>query len=142
MQKKFTKFLKIYLVFLLVALAVNLTLELIVPTPEKAKIVSEYGLNYFLTHHARRIIIFYLGFSAIGALILLYKKYSFLKMGFLSFIIGFIFEFTFMQPDWVQNIYALEISGAVIATVIISALYWFVPWSVPVLIGKKLKFLV
>jgi len=115
-------FVKIYLVFVLFAMLINLLLEIflrfIVKIPEPLDI--------------RGIIIFFLIFNFFGALILLYKDYNARMMGGLSLIFGLILEFTFMKPEWVLKIYALEISGETIAPLIISSIaYWFPAWAIP-----------
>ncbi len=122
---KLVKFFKIYSVFMAIALAINLSLEMLIPTPEEK--------------NALVIVVFYLLFNLIGSSIFLFKSYRPLKMGTLSFVLGFIFEFTFMRPDWVQSIYALSIGGDVISAVIVSAIYWFIPWGVPAYIIRHLK---
>ena len=123
MKDKAVKFLKIYLVFMAVALAINLSMEMLIPTPEEK--------------HASGIIMFYSLFSVAGSAIFLFKDYRPVIMGMLSFILGFIFEFTFMRPDWVMKIYALQIGGGEIVAVFVSAIYWFIPWGVPAYIIKK-----
>lgn len=122
MKEKLVKFLKIYIVFFIVAMLINLTMELTIPTPEEK--------------NAFAIVFFYALFSLPGALVLLLKNYKPWIMGLLSLGIGFFFEFSFMRPDWVMNIYALNI-GASILSAIISAIYWFIPWSVPAFILQK-----
>ena len=117
MKDKLIKFVKIYFVFILIALLINLTMEMTIPTPEEK--------------NAAGIAMFYMLFSLPGSLVLLLKNYKPLIMGFLSLVIGFIMEFTFMRPDWVMKIYTVQIGGDVIGAVIISAIYWFIPWSVP-----------
>jgi len=125
MKEKLFRFLKVYAVFMAVALVINLPMEMLIPTPEEK--------------HASGIIIFYSLFNLAGSAVFLFKNYKHLMMGLLSFILGFVFEFTFMRPDWVMNIYAFNITGEIILTVIISAVYWFIPWGVPAYIIKKFK---
>lgn len=140
MKKEALRLLKTYLIFLLVAVLINLTLELIVPTPERAATVAEHGLAYFLKTHTINVMIFYAIFSLIGAVIFVLKNYDALRMGVLSFIVGFILEFLMMRPDWVGEIYALNIDMGIIVAVLISAAYWFVPWSLPAyMIHKYVK---
>jgi hypothetical protein len=111
------KFLKVYLVFWVCAAALNLPMELIF-TPEK--------------FDATGIMVFYGLFSIPGALIFFKKNYQPRRMGILSFITGFVMEFALLfNADWVRNIYALKIGGAVIVAVVISAFYWFVAWGAP-----------
>ena len=123
MKDRIIRLLKIYAVFIMVALLINLTMELTIPTPEEK--------------NAFAIVFFYLLFSLPGSLVLLFKNYRPLKMGLLSFVIGFIFEFAFMRPDWVMKIYSLTAGPDVIGAVIISAVYWLIPWSVPTYILQK-----
>ncbi len=116
------KLVKIYLIFVLSAVLINLLLEIffrfIVRIPEPLDI--------------RGIVVFFLIFNFFGALILLYKDYNARMMGFLSLIFGLILEFIFMKPEWVLKIYALEIGGETIAPLIISSiLYWFPAWAIP-----------
>lgn len=124
MMKKveFTKFLKIYLIFILSALMINLLLEIsfrvVFKIPEPLDIFG--------------IIIFFSIFNFFGSLIFFHKNYEARKMGLLSLLFGQILEFTFMKPEWVLKFYALEISGETIAPFIISSLiYWFPAWAIP-----------
>ena len=129
---KIINFLKIYLVFFLSALMINLLLEislrLVFKIPEALDI--------------RGIIIFFSIFNFFGSLMLFFKKYDARKMGLFSLIFGQFLEFTFMKPEWVLKIYALEIGGDVLAPFIISSLlYWFPAWAIPsYLIHKFMKY--
>lgn len=114
---KIVRFLKIYFVFVSIALLINLSIEMLIPTPEQKNAIG--------------IIMFYIIFSFIGSSVFFFKNYTYRRMGLLSLLLGFIFEFTFMRPAWVYDIFALKITFGVILTVIISALYWFIPWGVP-----------
>ena len=122
MKAKLLKFLKIYIAFFLVAMLINLTMELTIPTPEEK---NAFG-----------IITLYILFSLPGSLIFLFKNYKPQIMGLFSLVIGFFFEFAFMRPDWVMKIYALNI-GESIGAVIISAIYWFIPWSIPTYVLQR-----
>ena len=122
MKDRVIKFLKIYAVFFLFALLVNLSLEiglrLIFQIPEPLDV--------------RGIIMFFSLFNFFGALIFFYKKYRARKMGLLSLIFGDICEFTFMKPEWVQSIYALKINmDAIMPFIISSVIYWFPAWTIP-----------
>ena len=122
------KFLKIYGVFFLFALLINLLLEivlrLILWIPEPLDI--------------RGIIIFFSIFSFFGSLIFFYKSYRPKKMGLLSLLFGQICEFTFMRPEWVQNFYALKINmDAIMPFIFSSIIYWFPAWLVPSYIIHK-----
>ncbi len=123
MKDRIINFLKIYLVFMAFALLINLSMEMLIPTPEEKD--------------ASGIITFYMVFNLVGSVILLVKNYEPKLMGMFSLFIGFVFEFAFMRPDWVQNIYALNIEVGVIIAVIISAIYWFVPWGIPSYIAHR-----
>jgi hypothetical protein len=117
------KFLKIYAVFMLFALAVNLSMELLIPTPEQKQPLG--------------IIMFYLLFNIPGSVVFLKKSYDPLRMGLLSLVLGFVFEFTFMLPDWVRRIYAFNIDGGVIVAIAVSAFYWFIAWGAPSYVFQK-----
>jgi hypothetical protein len=106
-------------------------MEILLPIPEKEKIIAEHGWAYFIQYQLSAIVVFYTIFNFIGNVIFLFKNYKPVKMGMLSLIVGFILEFAFMKPDWVQNIYAIKIGEAVVGAVIISALYWFIAWGIP-----------
>ena len=103
------KFLKIYIVFILFALLVNLSMEVMIPTPEEKQMTG--------------IIMFYLIFSFFGSLIYILKSYRPVKMGMLSFVIGFIMELIFMRPQWVLKIFGLNIGGDVIVAALVLSLY-------------------
>lgn len=77
------------------------------------------------------ILTFYSIFDLAGTMILLKKGYGSREMGILSLIFGFIFEFLWMRPDWVQDLSSLRITGGVVVAVIVSAFYWFAAWGVP-----------
>jgi hypothetical protein len=116
-KERLVRFVKIYLVFILFALLVNLSMELLIPTPEEKQ--------------ATGIIMFYMIFNLFGSLIYHLKSYRPFKMGLLSLLIGFILEFSFMRPDWVLKIYAFSIGGDVIGAVIVTSFYWFIAWGIP-----------
>jgi len=122
------KFLKIYVIFFLCTLLINLSLEIflrfIMHIPESLDVPG--------------IIMFFSIFNLVGAFIFFNKEYDAKKMGLLSLLIGQICEFTFMKPEWVQNFYALQISMDAIAPFIISSLiYWFPAWAIPSYIFHK-----
>ncbi|MCD6108420.1 MAG: hypothetical protein J7J89_02960 [Thermoplasmata archaeon] len=127
-KDKIFRFLKIYLVFIICTLAINLLLEIVLrfvfEIPEELDI--------------RGIILFFSIFNLFGTVILFFKNYNPIKMGLLSLIFGQILEFTFMRPEWVLRMYAFEFSGETIAPFIISsALYWFPTWLIPSFIIHK-----
>lgn len=119
------KFLKIYAIFMVFVLVVNLSMEVFIPTPEEKNVLA--------------IIIFYLIFNLFGSLIFFFKKYKPEIMGGLSFVIGFVLEFAFMRPDWVHRIYSLQIQIGLILAVAISALYWFIAWGIPAYILDRIR---
>lgn len=128
MKDRIIKFLKIYLIFILFALLINLSLEIlfrfIVEIPKTLDICG--------------IIIFFSIFNFFGALIFFYKKYNVKRMGLLSLLFGQILEFTFMKPEWVLGFYALKIGGETIAPFVISSIfYWFPTWFIPSYIIHK-----
>lgn len=140
MKDRIINFLKIYVVFISFVLVVNLSMELLF-SPENRKIIADYGWSYFVQHQLMGIIVFFALFSCVGAFLYLKTSYEPKRMGLLSFIVGFVLEFAFMRPDWVQNIYAVNIGGDVIVALIVSSLYWFVTWGAPSYIIHKLALL-
>jgi high-affinity Fe2+/Pb2+ permease len=116
-KERLVDFLKVYAVFILFALLVNLSMEILIPTAEEKQVTG--------------IIMFYLIFSFLGSLIYLLKNYRPVKMGLLSLLIGFILEFAMMRPEWVLNIYNSNITGDVIGAVLVTSLYWFIAWGIP-----------
>ncbi|RLG16966.1 hypothetical protein DRN62_02455 [Nanoarchaeota archaeon] len=138
---KVADFLKVYLTFLSLSLLVNLLfLEIIFGStaiPEYQEEIEQKGWWAFLYEMLVGVSIFYALFSLAGSLVFIKKRYEPKKMGLLSLALGFLFEFTFMRPDWVQNIYALRIGGGDVVAVLVSSLYWFIPWSVPSYILNK-----
>jgi len=122
MKDGIIEFLKIYLVFILFAVWINLFLEIslrfIFEIPE--------------TLDVKGIMIFFSIFNFFGALIFFFRKYKAKIMGLLSLVLGQVCEFSFMRPEWVQKIYALEIGMDVIMPFIISSIiYWFPAWLIP-----------
>jgi len=118
LKAQLVKFLKIYGVFLLFALTISLSLELLIPVPEEKVVLG--------------IILFYALFDIPGSLVFYFKKYRARRMGALSAVLGMIFEFTFMRPDWVVN---FNIGGALVSTG-----YWFIAWGAPALVLHKFVF--
>jgi len=122
MKDKIIEFLKIYLVFILFAVLINLFLEIslrfIFEIPE--------------TLDVKGIMIFFSIFNFFGALIFFFRRYKAKIMGLLSLVLGQVCEFSFMRPEWVQKIYALEIGMDVFMPFIISSIiYWFPAWLIP-----------
>lgn len=122
--------LKPYLVFTTITLLVVIPLELIF-SPHHRKTIAEYGLSYFIRHSLVGMVILFALISLIGVVVLLKKKYTPVRMGVLSLILGFAIEFLFMKPDWVQAIVTFKIGGGTIVAVLISAFYWFAVWGIP-----------
>ena len=112
------------------AVLLNLSMEVIFG-PENRQALLEYGWRYLIQHRLIGILTFYSIFNLAGTMILLKKGYGSQEMGILSLIIGFIFEFLWMRPDWVQDLSSLRITGGVVVAVIVSAFYWFAAWGVP-----------
>jgi len=145
------RFLKIYLVFWLFAVAVSVVImEIIIGSlivPERQEFASEHGMTAYTFEVFFGTTIFYTIFSFFGALIFYFKNYNYKKMGLLSLLLGFILEFTILQPNipegegsgasWVQGWYSLNISGETIVGTLISAIYWFMSWAIPTYIIYK-----
>ena len=139
------QFLKIYMVFWLFAAAISVVImEIIIGSlivPERQEFASERGITAYTFEVFFGTTIFYTIFSFFGALIFYFKNYSYKKIGILSLLLGFILEFTILQPNipegegsgasWVQGWYNLNINGETIVGTLISAVYWFIGWGLP-----------
>jgi len=144
-KNKIIQFLKIYLVFWLFAVTVSVVImEILIGSilvPERQEFAVEHGMINYSFEVLFGTTIFYTIFSFFGALIFYFKNYSYKKMGILSLLLGFILEFTILQPNipegegsgasWVQGWYNLNITGETIVGTLISAVYWFIGWGLP-----------
>ena len=141
MSGRILHFLKVYLIFALVAVSVNVMfMELIIApliAPEHQKIIAEYGWEYFISNIIFGATILFMLLSLVGTVLFLKTNYTAKRMGILSIICGFALEFAFMQPEWAQDILSLSITGDAIGAVIVSSLYWFIPWGIPTYILHK-----
>jgi len=151
MKNKIIRFLKIYLVFWLFAVAISVVImEILIGSilvPERQEFAAEHGMINYSFEILIGTTIFYTIFSFFGALIFYFKNYGCKKMGILSLLLGFILEFTILQPNipegegsgasWVQGWYSLNISGEIIVGTLISAIYWFIAWAGPTYIIHK-----
>lgn len=145
MKNKIIRFLKNYLVFWLFAVTVSVVImEILIGSiivPERQEFAVEHGMVNYLFEILFGTTIFYTIFSFFGALIFYFKNYNYKKMGLLSLLLGFILEFTILQPNipegegsgasWVQGWYNLNINGETIVGTLISAVYWFIGWGLP-----------
>ena len=97
------QFLKISLVFWLFAVAVSVVImEIIIGSlivPERQEFAAEHGMINYSFEILFGTTIFYTIFSFFGALIFYFKNYNYKKMGLLSLLLGFILEFTILQPN-------------------------------------------
>ena len=100
-------------------------------SPKHSKTIAEYGLGYFVRTSLLGMVILFAVISLVGTVILLKKGYKPVRMGILSFVLGFFIEFVFMKPDWVLAIGSFRLTGGVLIAVILSAIYWFAVWGVP-----------
>ena len=131
MQTRLVKFVKVYLVFILSAILVNVAMEIAVPTPEKARVIAEHGWGHYLAVNVRGIILFYALFNLVGGVIYNSTNLRSVEMGASSFVVGFVLEFAFMRPEWVLHILALRVTPADVVAVIVSVFYWYVAWGLP-----------
>ncbi len=131
MQTRLVKFAKVYLVFMLSAILVNVAMEIAIPTPEKAMIIAEHGWDHYMAVNVRGIILFYAIFSLVGGVIYISTNLRSVEMGASSLVIGFVLEFAFMRPGWVLRILALRVAPADVVAVIVSVFYWYVAWGLP-----------
>jgi hypothetical protein len=92
-QTRLIKFVKVYLVFILSAVLVNVAMEIAVPTPEKARVIAEHGWGHYLTVNVRGIILFYALFNLVGGVIYNSTNLRSVEMGASSLVVGFVLEF-------------------------------------------------
>lgn len=134
---KLARLSKVFLIFWLVSLATNLTMEVLVPTPEKAAIVEEHGWGYYYTVQVRGIVLFYAIFSLAGSYVFVTQSYRTRMMGLLSTALGYFFEFAFMRPDWVRALLALQLSPALFFTLLVTTFYWYIAWGLPTYVTHR-----
>ncbi len=130
MQSRLAKFVRVYVIFMLSSLLANVTMEMIVPTPEKERIVAEHGWGH-LSVNVRGIVVFYAVFSLVGSTIYFDSNLRSVEMGVSSLVLGFVLEFAFMKPEWVVNTMALQLKPGDIIAILVSAFYWYVTWGLP-----------
>ena len=138
MKINLLKFFKIWAIFLLYVFVLDITLELLL-SPENHAFISEYGWETFLQRRFFGILIFYIIFNTLGSFILFRKEYEPKKMGILSLVIAMFLEFTFMRPEWVENIYTSSISGDTVGAFAVTTIFWFSTWYVPSYIAKRFE---
>lgn len=131
MQSRLAKFVKVYVVFMLSSLLANVAMEIVVPTPEKGRIVAEHGWGHYLAVNVRGVVVFYAVFSLVGSTIYFDSNLRSVEMGFSSLVLGFVLEFAFMRPEWVVNTMALQLKPGDIIAILVSAFYWYVAWGLP-----------
>ncbi|OYT42582.1 MAG: hypothetical protein B6U78_00885 [Candidatus Aenigmarchaeota archaeon ex4484_224] len=120
-KQKILTFFKFYSIFLLFPLIINLPLE----------ILHSFSADIF------GIIIFFIIFNSFGCFLFFFKNLDYKQMGILSLIFGMFLEFTLMKPEWVIQFYNLIILPENITALIVSSIYWFLPWSLPTLTIQK-----
>jgi hypothetical protein len=138
-QSRLVKFVKVYLVFVLLAVLTNVAMEIAIPTPEKVGVIAEHGWGHYLAVNVRGLILFYALFNLIGGVIYNSTNLRSVEMGVSSLVIGFLLEFAFRRPDWVLHILALQPTPGDFVAVVVSMFYWYVSWGLPsYLIGRYL----
>ena len=122
---------KIYVVFMLSALLVNVALEIVVPTPEKGRVIAEHGWGHYLAVNVRGIVLFYAVFNLVGSTIYYDTNMRSVEMGLASLVLGFFLEFAFMKPDWVLHILAMKPGPVDVVAFMVSILIWYAAWGLP-----------
>ena len=126
---------KVYLTFASVSVVINvLFLELVIApmiAPEHQKVIAEHGWMYFFFNIILGAMILFLIISLVGTIVFLKTGFSPCIMGILSWALGFLLEFTLMKPEWVQSILNLAPTEDVIGAIIVSSIYWVIPWGLP-----------
>ena len=131
MQTRLFKFGKIFLVFMLTALVTNVVMEIVIPTPEKGRIISKHGWGHYLIVNVRGIVLFFVLFSLTGSVIYNTTSLMSADMGVASLVIGFLLEFAFMRPDWVLHVLTLKPRTGDLVAIIVSMFYWYIAWGLP-----------
>jgi hypothetical protein len=130
-QTRLFKFGKIFLVFMLTALVTNVVMEIVIPTPEKGRIISKHGWGHYLIVDVRGIVLFFVLFSLTGSVIYNTTSLMSADMGVASLVIGFLLEFAFMRPDWVLHVLTLKPRPGDLVAIIVSMFYWYIAWGLP-----------
>ena len=138
-QSRLVKFVKVCLVFVLLAVLTNVAMEITVLTPETAGVVAEHGWGHYLTVNVKSLILFYALFNLIGGVIYNSTNLRSVEMGVFSLAVGFALEFAFRKPDWVHHILALQPTPRDLLAIVVSMFYWYISWGLPsFLIGRYL----
>jgi len=138
-QSRLVKFVKVNLVFMLLAVLTNFAMEITVPTPEKAGGDAEHGWDHYLVVDVRSLILFYALFNLIGGVIYNSTNLRSVEMGVFSLTVGFVLEFAFRRPNWVLHILDLQPTPGDLVAIVVSMFYWYVSWGLPsYLIGRYL----
>jgi hypothetical protein len=138
-QPRLVKFVKVNLVFVLLAVLTNVAMEIAIPTLEKAGVVVEHGWGQSLAVDVGGLILFCALFNLIGGVIYNSTNLRSVEMGVFSLGVGLILEFAFMRPDWALQILALRPTLRDLLAVVVSMLYWYISWGLPsFLIGRYL----
>jgi hypothetical protein len=140
MKDKTATFLKVFLVFFIPVLVLNLTGELTI-SPENKIRIAENGWAEFIQEQVVGVVVLYILTGLIGTIVFLRTRLKWVVLGSLSLAIGAVLEFAFMRPQWVQDVFALHMDAGVMIAVVISALYWFIIWGLPAFLLAKVKFL-
>jgi hypothetical protein len=138
-QSRLVKYVKVYLVFVLLAILTNVGMEIAIPTPEKAGVIAKHGWGHYLAVNVRGLILFYALFNLIGSVIYNSTNLRSVEMGVSSLAVGFVLEFAFRRPNWVLHILDLQPTPGDLVAIVVSMFYWYVSWGVPsYLIGRYL----
>jgi len=126
---------KAYLMFAGVSVTINVMfLELVIApmiAPEHQKVIAEHGWMYFFLNMILGAMILFLIISLVGTIVFIKTGFRPRIMAILSWVLGFVLEFTLMKPEWVQSILNLAPTEDVIGAIIVSSIYWLIPWGLP-----------
>ncbi len=131
MLPRLSGLMKIYAFFILSALFVNVAMEMVVPSPEKGRVIAEYGWCHYLAVNVRGIILLYVIFNLVGSMIYYDTNLRSVEMGFASLVLGLFLEFAFMKPDWVLHILAIKPGPVDVVALMVSVLNWYAAWGLP-----------
>ncbi len=126
---------KAYLMFAGVSVTINVMfLELVIApmiAPEHQKVIAEHGWMYFFFNMILGAMVLFLIISLVGTIVFLKTGFRPRIMGILSWALGFLLEFTLMKPEWVQSLLNLTPTEDAIGAIIVSSIYWLIPWGLP-----------
>ena len=130
--------LKTICIFVLVGVSLAMFIEVIC-VPVALEDVSYY--EYIVNHMWAGALFFWILFCLLGSGIFLKKERDPKIIGVYSWVLGYLFEFTWMRPNWVQAILG-EIEMwyfELFAAILVTSFTWFMVWALPTYVIGRFK---